>query len=111
MANITTTNATNNLPWYPESVPLSQVPLHQGWNVACFVIILLFILTVLSLTALALLYELLDCGCFAKEKTQQQQEQQEQQQEQQQLQMVESGNCSNLVTDISIESEPHTEVV
>uniref|UniRef100_A0A3Q2YDS9 Small integral membrane protein 18 n=1 Tax=Hippocampus comes TaxID=109280 RepID=A0A3Q2YDS9_HIPCM len=69
MANITTTNATNNLPWYPESVPLSQVPLHQGWNVACFVIILLFILTVLSLTALALLYELLDCGCFAKEKT------------------------------------------
>lgn len=108
MANITTTNATNNLPWYPESVPLSQVPLHQGWNVACFVIILLFILTVLSLAGLALLYELLDCGCFAKEKTQQQQ--QEQQQEQQ-LQMVESGNCSNLVTDISNESEAHTEVV
>ncbi|XP_051940566.1 small integral membrane protein 18 [Hippocampus zosterae] len=109
MANITTTNTTNNLPWYPESVPLSQVPLHQGWNVACFVIILLFILTVISLAALALLYELLDCGCFAKEKTQQQQ--QEQHQEQQQLQMVESGNCGNLVTDISSESEPNTEVV
>uniref|UniRef100_A0A3B3HWF5 Small integral membrane protein 18 n=1 Tax=Oryzias latipes TaxID=8090 RepID=A0A3B3HWF5_ORYLA len=45
-------------------------PFHDGWNVACFVILLLFILTVLSLAALAVLYELLDCGCCAKGKTQ-----------------------------------------
>ncbi|MCJ8749195.1 hypothetical protein PDJAM_G00173560 [Pangasius djambal] len=44
-------------------------PFHDGWNVACFVILLLFILTVLSLATLAFLYELLDCGCFDKTKT------------------------------------------
>ncbi|KAB5518490.1 hypothetical protein PHYPO_G00166600 [Pangasianodon hypophthalmus] len=44
-------------------------PFHDGWNVACFVILLLFILTVLSLATLAFLYELLDCGCFNKTKT------------------------------------------
>ncbi|XP_030643771.1 small integral membrane protein 18 [Chanos chanos] len=44
-------------------------PFHDGWNVACFVVLLLFILTVLSLATLAFLYELLDCGCFMKGKT------------------------------------------
>ncbi|XP_072526728.1 small integral membrane protein 18 [Salminus brasiliensis] len=44
-------------------------PFHDGWNIACFIILLLFVLTVLSLATLAFLYELLDCGCFAKNKT------------------------------------------
>ncbi|KAM9450098.1 small integral membrane protein 18 [Clarias gariepinus] len=44
-------------------------PFHDGWNVACFVILLLFIITVLSLATLAFLYELLDCACFDKTKT------------------------------------------
>uniref|UniRef100_A0A3P8TY70 Small integral membrane protein 18 n=1 Tax=Amphiprion percula TaxID=161767 RepID=A0A3P8TY70_AMPPE len=77
MANITTTIHPSSLPGHPEAVPLSRVslqvqeayPFHDGWNVACFVILLLFILTVLSLAALAVLYELLDCGCCAKGKT------------------------------------------
>ncbi|XP_026882284.1 small integral membrane protein 18 [Electrophorus electricus] len=43
-------------------------PFHDGWNIACFVILLLFILTILSLAMLAFLYELLDCSCFAKPK-------------------------------------------
>uniref|UniRef100_A0A3Q4MYH5 Small integral membrane protein 18 n=1 Tax=Neolamprologus brichardi TaxID=32507 RepID=A0A3Q4MYH5_NEOBR len=71
MTNITATVHPNNLPLREEGVPLSLVsfqvqevyPFHDGWNVACFVILLLFILTVLSLAALAVLYELLDCGC------------------------------------------------
>uniref|UniRef100_A0A3Q2VP20 Small integral membrane protein 18 n=1 Tax=Haplochromis burtoni TaxID=8153 RepID=A0A3Q2VP20_HAPBU len=77
MTNITATVHPNNLPLREEGVPLSLVsfqvqevyPFHDGWNVACFVILLLFILTVLSLAALAVLYELLDCGCCAKGKT------------------------------------------
>ncbi|KAI1883428.1 hypothetical protein AGOR_G00231330 [Albula goreensis] len=44
-------------------------PFHDGWNIACFVILMVFILTVVSLAALAFLYELLDCGCCAKDKT------------------------------------------
>uniref|UniRef100_A0A671KBE6 Small integral membrane protein 18 n=1 Tax=Sinocyclocheilus anshuiensis TaxID=1608454 RepID=A0A671KBE6_9TELE len=44
-------------------------PFHDGWNIACFIILLLFILTILSLATLAFLYELLDCGCFTKTKT------------------------------------------
>ncbi|XP_035273621.1 small integral membrane protein 18-like [Anguilla anguilla] len=63
-------------PWQ-QATPLAGVslqvqevyPFHDGWNVACFVILLLFILTVVSLAALAFLYELLDCGCCAKDKT------------------------------------------
>ncbi|GAA6085519.1 small integral membrane protein 18 isoform X1 [Tachysurus ichikawai] len=52
------------------SASVQQVfPFHDGWNVACFVILLLFIFTVLSLATLAFLYELLDCGCFNKTKT------------------------------------------
>ncbi|XP_041730817.1 small integral membrane protein 18 [Coregonus clupeaformis] len=70
-------NATTSLPWRPDAAPLSQVslqvqevyPFHDGWNIACFIILLLFILTVVSLAALAVLYELLDCGCCAKGKT------------------------------------------
>ncbi|XP_028832687.1 small integral membrane protein 18 [Denticeps clupeoides] len=64
------------LPWRSEAqlqnvaLQVQEVyPFHDGWNVACFVILLLFILTVLSLAVLAFLYELLDCGCFAKGKT------------------------------------------
>uniref|UniRef100_A0A8C1NTZ0 Small integral membrane protein 18 n=1 Tax=Cyprinus carpio TaxID=7962 RepID=A0A8C1NTZ0_CYPCA len=55
---------------YEEIGIQSQIyPFHEGWNVACFVILLLFILTILSLATLAFLYELLDCGCFTKTKT------------------------------------------
>nr|XP_020452677.1 small integral membrane protein 18 [Monopterus albus] len=104
MANITTTIHPSN---QPEVVPLSSVslqvqevyPFHDGWNVACFIILLLFILTVLSLAALAMLYELLDCGCCAKEKTNRQ------------LQEEGPGSCSKLMTSICKEQESHTEVV
>ncbi|KAG7461872.1 hypothetical protein MATL_G00195740 [Megalops atlanticus] len=69
-------NANASQPWHP-AAPLSGLalqvqevyPFHDGWNVACFVILLLFVLTVASLAALAFLYELLDCGCCAKGKT------------------------------------------
>ncbi|XP_066576507.1 small integral membrane protein 18 [Amia ocellicauda] len=63
-------------PWHPPahaadlSLQVQEMyPFHDGWNTACFVILLLFILTVVSLAALAFLYELLDCGCCAKGKT------------------------------------------
>ncbi|XP_057699672.1 small integral membrane protein 18 [Corythoichthys intestinalis] len=110
MANVTTTTAANNLTLVTEDSPFSKVslqmkeayPFHDGWNVACFIILLLFILTVLSLAALAMLYELLDCGCCVKEKTQILQEQ---------LQEVGSGNCSEVMTSICNESESNTEVV
>ncbi|XP_041951331.1 small integral membrane protein 18 [Alosa sapidissima] len=69
-------NSEAELPWRPDTQLKNVVlqvqelyPFHDGWNVACFVILMLFILTVLSLAALAFLYELLDCGCFAKGKT------------------------------------------
>ncbi|XP_077574676.1 small integral membrane protein 18 [Stigmatopora nigra] len=109
MANITTTTAINNLTLVTQDSPFSKVslqmkeayPFHDGWNVACFIILLLFILTVLSLAALAMLYELLDCGWCAKEKMQIQPEQ---------LQEVGSGHCSELMTSICNESESHTEV-
>ncbi|XP_067353303.1 small integral membrane protein 18 [Channa argus] len=104
MANITTTVHPSSL---QEVVPLSGIslqvqevyPFHDGWNVACFIILLLFILTVLSLAALAVLYELLDCGCCAKGKTHHQ------------LQEEGPGSCSKLMTSICKESESHTEVV
>ncbi|XP_068178497.1 small integral membrane protein 18 [Antennarius striatus] len=107
MANITTITHPSNLPWHPEAVPLSHIslqvqdsyPFHDGWNVACFIILLLFILTVLSLAALAVLYELLDCGCCAKGKTHQQ------------LQAEGLGSCSKLMANICKQSESHTEVV
>ncbi|XP_029298244.1 LOW QUALITY PROTEIN: small integral membrane protein 18 [Cottoperca gobio] len=107
MANITTAIHSSNLPWHPEAAPLSRVslqvqevyPFHDGWNVACFVILLLFILTVVSLAALAVLYELLDCGCCAKGKTHQQ------------LQEEGPGSCGKLMTSICKESESRTEVV
>ncbi|KAI1887705.1 hypothetical protein AGOR_G00193060 [Albula goreensis] len=70
------TGHNSSQPW-PQAAPLTGValqvqevyPFHDGWNVACFIILLLFILTVVSLAALAFLYELLDCGCCAKDKT------------------------------------------
>uniref|UniRef100_A0A3P9KEH4 Small integral membrane protein 18 n=1 Tax=Oryzias latipes TaxID=8090 RepID=A0A3P9KEH4_ORYLA len=93
--------------WNFSAIPMSHVslqvqevyPFHDGWNVACFVILLLFILTILSLAALAVLYELLDCGCCAKGKTRHQ------------LQQKRSGSCSNLMTRTCKELESHTEVV
>lgn len=104
MSNTTTTIQPSNL---PEAVPLYGLslqvqevyPFHDGWNVACFIILLLFILTVLSLAALAVLYELLDCGCCAKDKTHQQ------------LQEEGPGSCSKLMSSICKEPESHTEVV
>ncbi|XP_061685968.1 small integral membrane protein 18 [Syngnathoides biaculeatus] len=115
MANTTTTTDTDSLLRHSEAVPLSHVslqpqevyPFHDGWNVACFIILLLFILTVVSLAALAVLYEVLDCGCCAKEKTQQQQQQHQQELEEEEG----SGNCSKLMTSICNEPELHTEVV
>ncbi|OBS75744.1 hypothetical protein A6R68_17804, partial [Neotoma lepida] len=43
-------------------------PSHENWNTACFVILLLFTFTVLSLVVLAFLYEAVDCCCCAKNK-------------------------------------------
>ncbi len=102
MANVTTAIQPSNLPVHPEAVPLTHVslqvqevyPFHDGWNVACFIILLLFLLTVLSLAALAVLYELLDCGCCAKGKTHQQ------------LQQEGPGNCSKLTACFSSVSKP-----
>lgn len=107
MANATGTPHASELPWHGEAVPLSRVstqvqevyPFHDGWNVACFIILLLFILTVLSLTALAVLYELLDCGCCTKGKTHRQ------------LQTEVPSSCGKLMTSICTEPESHTEVV
>lgn len=107
MANATGTPHPSELPWHGEAVPLSRIsmqvqevyPFHDGWNVACFIILLLFILTVLSLTALAVLYELLDCGCCTKGKTHRQ------------LQTEGPSSCGKLVTSICTEPESHTEVV
>lgn len=104
MANLTA-NVQPSL--FPEAVPLSFVsmqvqevyPFHDGWNVACFIILLLFILTVLSLAALAVLYELLDCGCCAKGKTHLQ------------LQAEGPGSCSRLMTGICKAPESQTEIV
>ncbi|XP_070108819.1 small integral membrane protein 18 isoform X1 [Equus asinus] len=44
-------------------------PFHDNWNTACFVILLLFIFTVVSLAVLAFLYEVFDCCCCVKNKT------------------------------------------
>ncbi|KAL1023886.1 hypothetical protein UPYG_G00048520 [Umbra pygmaea] len=63
-------NASSVAPLSRVSLQVQEVfPFHDGWNVACFVILLLFILTVVSLATLAFLYELLDCGCCVKGKT------------------------------------------
>uniref|UniRef100_A0A3P8V2A9 Small integral membrane protein 18 n=1 Tax=Cynoglossus semilaevis TaxID=244447 RepID=A0A3P8V2A9_CYNSE len=71
MDNNTDATKSTNLPWHQEMASLSQVsfqvqeiyPFHDGWNVACFVILLLFILTVISLVILALLYDQVNCRC------------------------------------------------
>ncbi|XP_056136088.1 small integral membrane protein 18 [Lampris incognitus] len=107
MDNITTTELPSGLPGHPDVAPLSQVslqvqevyPFHDGWNVACFIILLLFILTVLSLAALAVLYELLDCGCCAKGKTHRQ------------LQEERPGGFSKLMSGFRRTPQSHTEVV
>lgn len=107
MANVTSMTHQSNLPWHPKAAPLSHVsmqveevyPFHDGWNVACFIILLLFILTVLSLTALAVLYEVLDCGCCTKGKTHQP------------LQTEEPGSYSGLMSSSCKQSESNTEVI
>ncbi|XP_034043754.1 small integral membrane protein 18 [Thalassophryne amazonica] len=107
MANLTTIMHPSDLPWHLEAAPLAHVakqvqevyPFHDGWNVACFIVLLLFILTVLSLAALAVLYELLDCGCCAKGKTHCQ------------LQEEETGGFSRIISGLCKTQESHTEVV
>ncbi|XP_061761182.1 small integral membrane protein 18 [Nerophis ophidion] len=107
MDNITTVMLLHHLSRDQQVLPLSQVslpaqevyPFHDSWNVACFVILLLFILTILSLAALAVLYELLDCGCCAKGKTRQQ------------VQEEGPGNCSHMMSSMCKEPDSHTEVV
>nr|XP_057924281.1 small integral membrane protein 18 [Doryrhamphus excisus]XP_057924290.1 small integral membrane protein 18 [Doryrhamphus excisus] len=107
MANVTAMSDTNNLSRHREANPLSQVsqqvqeiyPFHDGWNVACFVILLLFILTVLSLAAMAVLYEVLDCGCCAKGKMHQEPQEEG------------PSNCSKLMTSVYKEPEPDSEVL
>uniref|UniRef100_A0A4W3J3Z9 Small integral membrane protein 18 n=1 Tax=Callorhinchus milii TaxID=7868 RepID=A0A4W3J3Z9_CALMI len=42
---------------------------HDSWNIACFVILLLFVLAVISLVMLAFLYELFNCCCCANDKS------------------------------------------
>lgn len=44
-------------------------PFHDNWNTACFIILVIFIFTVICLVVLAFLYELLDCCCCVKNKT------------------------------------------
>ncbi|XP_037328112.2 small integral membrane protein 18 [Pungitius pungitius] len=107
MANSTGAIHPSNLPWHPGAALVPRValqvqevyPFHDGWNVACFVILLLFILTVVSLAALAVLYELLDCGCCAKGKTQHE------------LREEGPGGCSQLMTSMCKEPDSRTEVV
>ncbi|XP_068448048.1 small integral membrane protein 18 [Clinocottus analis] len=107
MPNGTTAIHPSNLPWHPAAILVPRAslqvqevyPFHDGWNVACFVILLLFILTVVSLAALAVLYELLDCGCCAKGKTHHQ------------LREEGPGGCGKLMTSICKEPESCTEVV
>ncbi|XP_053711905.1 small integral membrane protein 18 [Synchiropus splendidus] len=90
-----------------EAVALSQIsfqvqevyPFHDGWNLACFIVLLLFILTVVSLAALAVLYELLDCGCCAKGKTQYQ------------LQEDGLGSCSKSMAGLCKEPDSQSEIV
>lgn len=70
--------ATFNTTHWNETAPIYQYlgfqvqkiyPFHDNWNTACFVILIVFIFTVICLVVLAFLYELLDCCCCVKNKT------------------------------------------
>ncbi|XP_043915353.1 small integral membrane protein 18 [Protopterus annectens] len=63
------TNSTGTFYNYLSFQVQKIYPFHDNWNTACFVILIIFIITVISLAVLAFLYEILDCGCCSKEKT------------------------------------------
>lgn len=63
--NETTTSVYQYLGFQVQTI----YPFHDNWNTACFVILLVFVSTVVSLVVLAFLYEALDCCCCAKNKT------------------------------------------
>ncbi|XP_064568428.1 small integral membrane protein 18 isoform X1 [Zonotrichia leucophrys gambelii] len=63
--NETTTSISQYLGFQVQKI----YPFHDNWNTACFVILIIFIFTVVSLVVLAFLYELLDCCCCVKNKT------------------------------------------
>ena len=65
LGNETTTSVYQYLGFQVQKI----YPFHDNWNTACFVILLLFIFTVVSLVVLAFLYEVLDCCCCVKNKT------------------------------------------
>ncbi|XP_043827050.1 small integral membrane protein 18 [Dromiciops gliroides] len=76
--NATLWNETTSTPRLPTTTSAYQYigfqvqkvyPFHDNWNTACFIIMLLFIFTVVSLMLLAFIYEVLDCCCCAKDKT------------------------------------------
>ncbi|XP_069093504.1 small integral membrane protein 18 [Pleurodeles waltl] len=62
-------NGTATIIQQVESQIQKIYPFHDNWNIACFVILILFIFTVISLMLFAFLYELLDCCCCDKNKT------------------------------------------
>ncbi|XP_078533696.1 small integral membrane protein 18 isoform X2 [Lissotriton helveticus] len=62
-------NGTATIIQQVESQIQKIYPFHDNWNIACFVILILFIFTVMSLMLFAFLYELLDCWCCDKDKT------------------------------------------
>ncbi|XP_008315226.1 small integral membrane protein 18 [Cynoglossus semilaevis] len=140
MDNNTDATKSTNLPWHQEMASLSQVsfqvqeiyPFHDGWNVACFVILLLFILTVISLVILALLYDQVNCRCCVNRMTQQvilreDEEEEEEEKEKEKKEEVEvvmqpedeeeekeekkPEGCGNILTRICKEPESHSEIV
>ncbi|KAM9295056.1 small integral membrane protein 18 [Morus bassanus] len=71
MATLNTThwNETTSVSQYLGFQVQKIYPFHDNWNTACFIILIIFIFTVVSLVVLAFLYELLDCCCCVKNKT------------------------------------------
>lgn len=67
--NSTHWNETTSISQYLDFQVQKIYPFHDNWNTACFVILIIFIFTVVSLVVLAFLYELLDCCCCVKNKT------------------------------------------
>ncbi|NXT38902.1 SIM18 protein, partial [Pelecanoides urinatrix] len=67
--NTTHWNETTSISHYLGFQVQKIYPFHDNWNTACFIILIIFIFTVVSLVVLAFLYELLDCCCCVKNKT------------------------------------------
>uniref|UniRef100_A0A8V0Y0B8 Small integral membrane protein 18 n=2 Tax=Gallus gallus TaxID=9031 RepID=A0A8V0Y0B8_CHICK len=67
--NATHWNETTSIYQYLGFQVQKIYPFHDNWNTACFVILIIFIFTVVSLVVLAFLYEMLDCCCCVKNKT------------------------------------------